>query len=371
MKARNVLILGLCICLIYGLMNLLPPRNEQKVFEISIVAVGDNLYHKNVYNKGFDEKNKKFNFEANYENISEFIKGYDISVINQETVFVDEYSKIDTYPRFGTPKECGDAIIKANFNVVLGANNHSWDKGLDGVHTTINYWKNFPNVCFTGMYGTRDENNIVTVIEKNNVKVAILNYTYGTNCKIPESDLWRVANWHDKEKVKKDLLWAEKNADITIVFPHWGKEYVYRETKLQRRMAKFFTEHGADVIIGTHPHVVEPVKRIVTSNGNSAICYYSLGNFLSGQSKKPRILGGIAALKIRKDVINNKTVTKVVESNFIPCVTYSDDEKYRVYLLKDYNDELAEKSRLKADLDYLWNLWMKVNKNSHYKYELR
>ena len=195
----------------------------------------------------------------------------------------------------------------------------------------------------------------------------MLNYTYGLNgFVIPSEKYYYVDTLYDKEKIQKDLEYAEANADITIVFPHWGTEYVYEETENQKDWAIFFTEYGADVIIGTHPHVVEQVKKITSENGNTSICYYSLGNFVSGQDKKPRILGGIATLGIEKTMLEDEVISvNITYNDFIPSVTHYNYNEHTIYLLEDYNDELASKTSLKATTTYLWELWNGIIKVSY------
>lgn len=370
MKNRVLLFLGcivLAVAFFYVMNN--ADNDHSASSEVSLIAVGDNLYHKKIYSRGYDAKTRTYDFKENYKYISELLDQYDLKVVNQETVFVDDYRLLATYPRFGTPKECGDALVNAGFNVILGANNHSWDKGIAGVKSTVKYWSEVPDVHFIGMQTDAVQFNTVPIIEKNGIKIALLNYTYGTNCPIPSKYYYCVNTLYDKNKIKNDLIYAEKNADITIVFPHWGVEYVHQETKAQQDMAEFFTSCGADVIIGTHPHVVQPVKTIKAANGNTSICYYSLGNFLSGQDKKPRILGGVAALKIRKTVTNGTAVTEVIDNNFMPSVTYSDPKKFRAYLLRDFSDDLAMRSLVRSDTNYLWDLWMRVNQKSEHNFE--
>lgn len=342
---------------------------EPEVYNVSLLAVGDNLYHSTVYKKGYTENG--YNFDFIYENLQELISSYDLSVINQETVLVDDYSKVSSYPCFGTPKECGNALINAGFDVVLGATNHSYDKKESGVLSTVNFWKQYPDITFIGMYDNEEDYKNITIVEKNNIKIAMLNYTYGLNgFVIPEEKYYLVDTLYDKDKIQKDLEYAENNADITIVFPHWGSEYVYDETASQKEWAEFFTEYGADIIIGTHPHVVEPVKQIVSENGNTSICYYSLGNFVSGQNEKPRILGGIATLNIQKIVDGENITVLVTDNNLIPCVTHYNSKEHTIYLLKDYTEELANSSKMNATPEYLWDLWLEINQDSTYNYEL-
>lgn len=341
-------------------------EKEPEIYNVSIMAVGDNLYHSPIYKKGYIDNT--YNFDFVYENITDFINSYDIAIVNQETVLVDDYSKISSYPCFGTPIECGDALINAGFDVFLGATNHSYDKKEYGVLSTVNYFRQHPQVTYLGLHDSIEDYETIRIIEKNNISIAMLNYTYGLNgFVIPDEKYYLVDTLYDKEKIKNDLQYAENNADITIVFPHWGNEYVYNETDYQIEWAEFFTENGADIIIGAHPHVVEPVKTIVSENGNSSICYYSLGNFVSNQNEKPRILGGIASLNITKTIDNND-IDISINSDFIPCVTHYNSKDHTIYLLKDYTDELSNISKMNASLEYLWNLWLDINDNSTLNY---
>lgn len=330
-------------------------------YNLSLVAAGDNLYHKTVYKKGLKDDGT-YNFDFVYENIKPFIESFDLAIINQETVLVEDRNNISSYPCFGTPQEVGDAIINAGFDVVLNATNHTYDKKETGVLNSIAFWDNHPDITYLGIHKDEDDFNTVKIIEKNNIKIALLNYTYGLNgFVIPDEKYYLVDTLYDKDKIQKDLEFAEQNADITIVFPHWGNEYQYKESSNQIEWAQFFTQYGADIIIGAHPHVVEPVKYIQAENGNISLCYYSLGNFVSGQDEKPRILGGLATLNIKKIVDGENVEITIENANFIPTVTHYNSNEHTIYLLSDYNDELANNTRLGASCEYLWNLWNEIN----------
>ena len=348
-----------------------PEVKKSEEYTLSLVAVGDNLYHTTVFNKGkIDEEN--YNFDFVYEDIKNFINSFDLAVVNQETVLVDS-KNVSSYPCFGTPLACGEALINAGFDIMLGATNHSLDKGTNGIKSTINFWKQHPEIDYVGLNETIDDYNVIKIIEKNNIKLAILNYTYGTNginFKNPE-DSYMINILSDKDKIIKDLTYAKENADLVIVFPHWGTEYVYEETNYQKEYAELFTQYGANLIIGAHPHVVEPVKEITSENGNTSICYYSLGNFVSGQDEKPRVLGGIATIDIKKTVENDSENTIIEKTDFIPSVTHRNSTTVKAYLLKDYTDDLAYNSKLQATPDYLWNLWEQINENSTLNFQHR
>lgn len=336
-------------------------------YEVSLCAVGDNLYHSTIYNKG-KLADGTYNFDFIYENVKDTISSYDLAIVNQETVLVDQ--NISSYPCFGTPKQAGDALINTGFDIVLGATNHSYDKRESGVLSTVEFWKQHPEITYTGLHDSVDDYNTVRIVEKNNIKIAILNYTYGLNgFVIPNDKYYLVDTLYDKEKIINDLQYAEANADVTIVCPHWGTEYVYDEINMQKEWAQLFTQYGADIIIGAHPHVVEPVKEVVSENGNKSICYYSLGNFVSGQDEKPRILEGMASLKIKKTVDNKNTSIEINDVNFTPMVMHYNSSTAAVYMLKDYTNDLAANSKLKATPEYLWSLWNEINEDSTFNFD--
>lgn len=339
------------------------PVHVPEITSVKFMAVGDNLYHSTVYKNGQTEEGYGFDFI--YEHLVDFIRGYDIAVVNQETPLVKE--NYSSYPTFGTPVEAGEALINSGFNVILNATNHTYDKGYDGVQSTIELYENYPDITYLGIHRNEEDFNNVKIIEVNDIRIAMLNYTYGLNgFIIPDEYHYLVDTLYDEEKIKSDLAYAEENADITIVFPHWGNEYVYNETDAQKRLAHLFTEYGADIIIGSHPHVCEPVKYIRSDNGNESLCYYSLGNFVSGQDEKPRILGGLASFTI----VKTDGVVEVVEETFIPCVTYRTPIDIGVYLLKDYTDEMVESTNLKATPEYLWKLWYDINEPTEIEFEV-
>ncbi len=196
----------------------------------------------------------------------------------------------------------------------------------------------------------------------------MINYTYGLNgFKLPSDKSYLVDTLYDQKKVVADIKEAKKTADLVIVFPHWGTEYVYEETKYQREQAELMAEAGADLIIGTHPHVVEPLKVIKTSDEREVPVYYSLGNFISSQDKKPRMLGAMAEVTIKKE----DGVT-TIESNIKPLVTHNEGLKkeFTVYMLEDYTEELASKHRMNKEgltLEYLKNLYDKIIKEDSVK----
>ena len=310
-----------------------------KSSEVSLVMVGDNLLHTPLI-RNAETPEGTHNFDSLYEEMKPYFENADISVIVQETILGGSEFKYSGYPMFNSPQAVGDAIVNAGFDVVLHATNHTLDKGSKGVENTLEYWKNHPEIKVLGINESLDKQNEVSVYEKNGIKFALLNYTDSTNgIPLPNSKGYLV-NKVDEEKIIKDLTYAENNADFTIVFMHWGVEYHFRESESQSDLAILMCENGADLIMGSHPHVIQPVKWIESENGNKALVFYSLGNYVSRQKEAANLLGIMANVKIYNK--GDGTVF-IKEASVMPTVTHYNvnSREFKVYPLKDYTDELA------------------------------
>ncbi len=317
------------------------PQEEEvkKPSEVSLVMVGDNLLHMPVIRNG-EKEDGTYNFDSLYEIMKPYFENADISVIVQETVLGGEELGYSGYPLFNTPQAVGNSIVNAGFDVVLHATNHTLDKGAKGVENTLDFWKNHPDTTVLGINESEEAKNTITYYEKNNIKFAMLNYTDSTNgIPLPKGKEYLV-NTVNEEKIVNDLTTAEQNADFTIVFMHWGVEYHLSESQSQADLADLMCKNGADLIMGSHPHVIQPVKWVTSENGNKALVYYSLGNYVSRQKEANNLLGLMADVKIYKDT-DGKTFVK--EASVMPTVTHYNvnSRGFKVYPLKDYTDELA------------------------------
>lgn len=307
---------------------------------VKLLAVGDNLIHIQVINSG-KQSDGSLNYDHLYSNVKDMISAADIAVVNQETILGGDKFPYSGYPNFNSPVEIGSALIHAGFDVILQATNHTMDMGLEGVKNTVAFWEQYPDIVTLGINETKEESEQITVIEKNGIKLAMLNYTYSLNGHSVPDNMPYLVNMLDKKKMAEDIKKAEDLADFTIVFPHWGTEYAYEPSKKQKEYTEFFYEQGVDLVIGSHPHVLEPVEWIESEEGRRMLVYYSLGNFLSYQKEAPRMLGGIAEVTITKD----DTGTYISEAGIVPIVTHYEngpaDYNYAIYKLTDYNEELA------------------------------
>lgn len=324
--------------------------------EITLMAVGDNLMHMGIVGSG-KQNDGSYDYSLLYTDISDFLAAADIKVINQETILGGNEKGFSGYPRFNSPTEVGDAIAAAGFNVVLHASNHAADQGLDGMLSCIDFWSTHPEVLMTGIHKEASEADEIPLLTIEGVTFAILNYTYGPNAEILPSSidghLDMLCAYDERShvidfttlnpKVTEDIAKADKIADVVVVFPHWGTEYVTSPSTYQAAFAKQMTEAGADLIIGTHPHVAEPVEWIEADNGNRALCYYSLGNYVSTQKGAISMLEGMAWITFR--VTGTGITIDTEKTGVIPlvCQYLSGPVRFdHIYLLEDYTQDLAD-----------------------------
>ena len=301
---------------------------------VKLAAVGDALIHENILNSG-KQKDGSYNYDAIFEHMKDYLSGFDVKIINQETIFVYDSKKFGGYPSFGTPKEVGDAMRAAGFNVITCATNHAYDRKETGIQNTLDYWRKYKDsVLVTGIYGSQEDYDTLAIREYNGIKIAFLNYTTLLNSGAKKEPYY--IRMYKEAAALKEIQAAKKKADFVIVLPHWGVEYEHEPSEKQEKMAKKLAEAGADAIIGCHPHVVQPVKVIKTSDGRRVPCYYSLGNFVSNMFWFKCQLEGLAELEIVK--WNGETTLRSAE--YTPIVNHmsKDDTKFTVYLLSDYTD---------------------------------
>ena len=317
---------------------------------VQIVMVGDMLMHGRVMESGLMEDGT-YNFDHLFVNVKDSIENADLALVNQETILGGTELGLSGYPAFNSPYELGDSLVNAGFDVILHATNHTLDKGKKGVLNCMNFWDtNYPEIAYLGINKSQEEqNNNIYIYEQDGIEIAILNYTYGTNGIPTPDDMPFIVNYLDEEKIINDLTYAEENADFTVVCPHWGTEYVLTATDSQKKWAKIFMENGADLIIGTHPHVIEPVEMLTDENGNEMLVYYSIGNFVNGTSgtgegTTNRMVGGIADVTIS---LNEEGEAFIESYDVIPIVCHIDEKTdYTVYYLTDYTEDLAKENHI-------------------------
>ena len=329
---------------------------------VSLMAVGDNLIHSTVYEFA-QQDDGSYDFSDIYTYIQKDIDEADLACIQQETILTANPNEYSNYPCFGTPAEMADSLTKVGFDVVCHASNHTLDKGTSGVEDSLAAWAKHPEVTVLGIHGSQEDADKISVVEKNGIKIAMLDYTYGLNGFVPEEDcLVDLLDEDHKERIASQLEQAKTMADITVVFMHDGTEDQFTPDDDQKSWAQFFADHGVGLIIGTHPHVVEPVDVITGASGNKMPIFYSLGNFVSSQKDNFNMLGGMAKVVITKD----ETGTYVSDYNIYPLVnviqsggTHGTGYRFHVYHLEDYTEELQNShirdNCSKTALEDIWN----------------
>ena len=311
----------------------------------SVIAVGDNLYHQSLIDAGVSEDGT-WNYDKIYTHITDAIKDADIRMIDQETVFTTDHDNVSSYPSFATPTEVGDAIIKAGFSVVESANNHIDDFGEGFLTDTLNFWKtNYPDVTLIGIHDSQEDADTVKIREVNGIRIAFLDYTYGTNVGGIEGKDYMI-DMIRKDKITTMIQKAKQQADCIIFVAHWGTEDETMPNEYEKQWAAYLMEQGVNVIIGGHPHVLQPYGRLTDDKGNETVVFYSLGNFVSTQQKLEELLGGMAKFTIQKTVKDGKTSVKILTPTVEPLVMHynSDSGEFGPYMLSDYTEELASQN---------------------------
>ncbi|WP_223292695.1 CapA family protein [Breznakiella homolactica] len=321
---------------------------------VSFSAAGDNLIHNTLYNQARRRaqeadppQERLYDFSYIYENIRPFLEQFDINWINQETLVNDELEP-STYPLFSTPGDLGRAAYEAGWRVFSLSNNHSYDFGTPGIAATRRFWASMPRYTMTaGLYERFENIPEITLHTVKGLNLAYLAYTESTNgMYVPNTAEARVIYTSQRKIMEDHVRRAAELADVVIVGVHWGNEYTHVPTKNQRALAEELASWGADVIIGTHPHVIQPVEWIETGDdGRKTLTAYSLGNFISAQREAPRLVGIFLTfeLVLTLEQAGPKREVWIENVRTHPVVTHygSGFSNVRNYLFRDYSEELA------------------------------
>lgn len=313
-------------------------EKSPKVYEVKMIMVGDALIHDRLYNTVRNEDGS-YDFKPTIQYIKPIITKYDLKYYNQETILGGAELGYSSYPQFNSPNEVGDAFLDAGFNLVSLATNHTMDKGEKGVLNSVNYWKSKKNVVYSGQWSSWDERNEVHVYDINGISYAFFSYTTWTNGLETPNGKEYLNNVYSDEKAANDISKIRDLVDVVIVAMHWGTEYSLGVSSSQEYIANYLAGLGVDLIIGSHPHVVEPVEYI---NNGKTFVIYSLGNFLSAQYGIDRLTGLMVEVTIKKVVDVDGTITVSIESPKAE-LTYTqtnDYTKYRVYPYSKLNSTI-------------------------------
>lgn len=292
--------------------NPITKKPQDEIYNLKLLATGDGLIHSVIY-RFYRNNDGTYDFSGALSEVKDIVSKYDIAYYNQETPFGGKDTipcDLDStgycgYPRFNTPSEYGDAMLEAGFNTVSLASNHSLDSNELGILNSVKYWKT-TDALYNGMADSEESRNNYIIKEKNNITYTMLSYTTSTNgLNIPQGKSY-LLNKYNAEQVKKDIEAVRDKVDVLIVAMHWGVEYQSMPNTEQKQIAEYLSGLGVDIIIGNHPHVLQPITKI-----GDTIVMYSLGNFISNQYGSDdwnKLVGFMATLDITKTVHPDGTV---------------------------------------------------------------
>ena len=330
--------------------------------EYKIVMVGDVLLHTPV-EESCRRPDGSYDYDSLFAHTNEEISAADLALVNQEVIIGGSELGISGYPCFNADFSLCDSLVSTGFDVICHATNHALDKGRAGLISCAQHWREqYPQITVLGIHDTADTATSCgadpVIIELPELRIAVLNYTYGTNgIPLPE-DIPYAVDLLNEEQVATDLRRAEELADFTIVCPHWGTEYRLTPDTSQEKWVRIFLENGADLVLGTHPHVIEPIEWVTDAeNGHEMLVYYSLGNFVNwtsgtGEGVANRMVGGMAEVTI---TMNDAGEAEITDYGVRPLVSHvtAGSGGVTTYFLEDYTQELeAQNGITLQDTDF-------------------
>ncbi len=329
---KYIFVLVLFVFLLFYLSSIIMEPNDTYVEEkpplpdpitVHMSAFGDTMCHLTNIKNAYDSSSKTYDFSNVFKNVAPYLTNADITIGNLETTFAGSSRGYTGYPTFNSPEILGKNLKDLGVDVLTTANNHCMDKGYSGLESTLKYLDEY-GIDHTGTARSSGEQNAILVKDVNGIKIAFLSYTYGTNgISIPSGKEYSV-NLIDKDLIKLQLDNAKAlNVDVICVSMHWGVEYKLKPNNEQQKLADFLFENGADIILGSHPHVLEPMeKRTITLEDGSTkdgFVIYSLGNFVSGQVYANTKSTVILDIQITKDSEGNISIDSI---NYTPVYLY-------------------------------------------------
>ncbi len=316
------------------------------VTEAQIGAVGDVLLHERVYDDAWTGEG--YDFLPMLEPIKPHLMELDFLMANQESIPGGTEVGLSTYPLFNSPRQIADDLREVGVDFLSMANNHSLDAGLEGIKSAVSHLREI-GMPYAGVYDSHEDLDKERIMTVNDIDFGVLSYTYGTNgIPIPSGHEYAVTLL-DSPTLEQDIRELSEVSDVVIVHAHWGDEYVRTPNAEQQRLAQQIVDAGADIIIGHHPHVLQPIEWLEDDSGREAVVFYSLGNFLTGQVFEYTDIGGIARLNVRKTTQGDEKTIELSSPDILPTfVHHEDHDDHRVILLEDaYEQGVIDKSHEK------------------------
>ena len=304
-----------------------PQENqEEKDISFTMAVTGDIMCHNTMFKDAYNSTTKDYDFSYMFDDIKYYLQTADIAIGNLETTFAGSERGYSGYPTFNTPEILAKNLKKIGIDVVSTANNHSLDKGYSGLESTIQFLDE-ADLSHTGTFTSEEEQNTILIKHIKGINIAFLSFTYGTNgIPVPDGKEYCI-NLIDEDLILEQLnLAKEQNPDIICVSMHWGTEYRTTPTSEQEDLADFLFENGADIILGNHPHVLEPMEKreieLENSETKEGFIVYSLGNFMADQNYKNTRSTAILELSITKSAETGKI--SIDSATYTPVYIYKD-----------------------------------------------
>lgn len=336
-----------------------------KISNINLLAVGDIMFHSPQFRAAYDKDSNTYDFTPSFKYIKKYVQNADIAIANLETVIAGEEYGFHGFPRFNTPKEALLALKDTGFHILNTANNHALDRGKKGIINTIDYIEEY-GMKNIGTY--KDENYSILIEEVEGIKIAFLSYTYGLNgldSLLTKEELSFMVNQIDEDKIQKDIENAKsQEVDLIVVYIHWGHEFHRNPWPTQIDLGEKMVDWGANIIFGSHPHVVQK-SQIIEKDGKDNFIIYSLGNIISNQRNENMGIsyaedGVMVNLEIEKDFITEET--KIKSINYIPTWVYRywDNNKLHFEILP-IDDVLEEKIKVELSQNVIKRIEKSIN----------
>jgi len=318
---------------------------EEKIEPINftMTAIGDTLCHNTQYWDAYNSSTKQYDFSYVYDDIKVYTSSADITIGSLETTFAGEDRGYSNYPVFNSPDSLATGLKDIGVDVISLAGNHALDYGYSGICRTIDVLDNV-GISHLGTYKSAEDQNKILIKDVKGVKIAFINYTYGTNGIPVPSDKPYCLNLIDKDLISKQIKQAkEQNVDMIVACMHWGTEYKTSANDEQKELADFLFKSGVDIILGNHPHVLEPMekKTITLDDGSTKDVFvvYALGNFTADQRAEITRDSAILNLDITKDSDGKILINKV---SYVPIYMYKNSAaKVHKFKILDIEKSIA------------------------------
>lgn len=338
------------------------PIKEDKSKEINFTFIGDLLFEPSFY----EAINKGYNKDIYFNKVSKYFENDDITFGNMEVIIGNK--NMDTSIKgysLCAPEYIGDLVSKLDLQILSTVNNHANDRGIEGIKSSIAYFKNKTNILTVGTYNDNTDRNMNRIIDVNGVKVGFLAYTNRTNKPAFGTNRDMIALFKDpitgtftkeyQDRITNEVTNLKNNSDIVVVMVHWGREYLFEPNQEMLDFANFLNKLGVDIIVGSHSHTIQPID--IIGDEHKTLVYYSMGNFASQDNLLPNMgdaslqrkvtnayqIGLLSKVKVKYE--NNKM--EIVDINTIPVINYYDKNinNFELIPFNEYTDNYEKSHR--------------------------